>query len=173
MKTRKPDYNRRNDLIRRAVLNDAEQICGIYNYYVDNTVITFEEEDVTADEMKRRIADVTETLPWIVYESDGKILGYAYASKWKVRSAYRYSVESTVYVEHGSAGRGIGTALYTELIETLRHSDIHAVVACLALPNDESSRLHERFGFEKTGYFKEVGFKFDRWLDIGYYQLLL
>lgn len=158
-------------MIRSVSPDDASAICAIYNVYVRNTVITFEEQEVTADEMKRRIAEVTRSLPWLIYELEHRIAGYAYATAWKTRSAYRYSVESTIYLDADFHRQGVGRALYTELLTRLRSLGLHRVIGGIALPNAASVALHEKLGFKKVAHFGEVGFKFDRWIDVGYWQL--
>ncbi len=160
-------------MIRSATEDDAEAICGIYNHYVRETVITFEEEPVSAEEMRNRVSEVTKTFPWLVYVTENRIVGYAYATLWKSRSAYRHTVESTVYVAPGFSGRGIGSGLYNALITELRERGVHAVVGIIALPNPVSIALHEKIGFEKAAHFKQVGRKFDQWIDVGYWQLIL
>lgn len=159
--------------IRPCVPADAPQICTIYNHYVRESAITFEESPVSDTEMAQRIAEVTARLPWLVSEQDGQIVGYAYATAWKARSAYRYSVESTVYLSPAAAGRGAGATLYQALIDELRRSDLHCVIGTIALPNAASVALHEKLGFVKVGQFKEVGRKFGCWVDVGYWQLVL
>jgi len=159
-------------MIRDANIKDAAAICDIYNPYVLNSTISFETESVTETEMTSRIKK-NRLLPWLVYEENDQILGYAYATKWRIRHAYRYSVESAVYLDSETTGRGIGTLLYTELINRLRSMHIHAVIGGIALPNPASIALHEKFGFEKVAHFKEVGFKFDQWIDVGYWELIL
>jgi L-amino acid N-acyltransferase YncA len=160
-------------MIRAATPDDASAIAAIYNHYIATTTISFEERAVTPDEMAQRIRDVTTTLPWLVLEEDGRITGYAYATRWRVRSAYRFSAETSVYVEQGQGGKGIGTALYTALLEELRRREIHMAIGGIAQPNPASVALHERLGFVKVAHFKEVGRKFDRWIDVGYWELPL
>ena len=161
-------------VVRAAGAGDASGIAEIYNHYVATTVITFEEAPVPAAEMARRIAGAgSPSLPWLVAEREGKIAGYAYASPWKARSAYRFSVEVTVYVHPGCPREGIGRQLYEELLSGLRAQGIHAAFGVIALPNEASVALHERFGFAKVAHLTEVGFKFDRWIDVGYWQLML
>jgi L-amino acid N-acyltransferase YncA len=160
-------------MIRYAKTDDAEQICDIYNHYVLTTSITFEEQPVSTGEMAERIAGTLESLPWLVWEHDETIQGFCYASKWKGRCAYRHSVESTVYVRADSIGKGIGSRLYQGLLDELRQRKFHTVIGGIALPNDASVAMHEKFGFEKVAQFREVGNKFDRWTDVGYWQLLL
>jgi len=156
-----------------VTVDDAKAICAIYDHYIRETVITFEEEPVSVEEMEDRIRRVTPSFPWLVYESDGKIIGYAYADRWKSRSAYRYAVESTIYVDPRYTGQGIGKQLYGSLIPELRLRSLHSVLGVIALPNPASVALHERMGFVKVAHFKEVGWKFNRWIDVGDWQLLL
>jgi len=160
-------------MIRPVDLNDAAALCDIYNYYVDNTIVTFEEEKVSEEEMVKRIQKVTQQLSWFVYEKEGDIVGYSYATEWKARSAYRYSTETTVYLKNGYEGNGVGTALYRHLIEDLIKKDIHSFVGGISLPNDASVALHEKMGFQKIAHFREVGQKFNKWIDVGYWQLVL
>jgi phosphinothricin acetyltransferase len=160
--------------IRPATIADADAVASIYNHYVANTVITFEEEAVSAPAMASRIADVqSQDLPWLVAECDGELAGYSYAGRWKVRAAYRHSVESTIYLRAGCEGRGIGQSLYTALIDNLKAKRIHAVIGGAALPNPASVALHEKLGFAHVGTFREVGFKQGRWVDVAYWQLVL
>ena len=157
--------------IRDAVAADAPAIATIYNHYVTETVVTFEEERVTAPEMARRLADVcAASLPWLVAEQGGEIAGYAYATRWKTRSGYRFSVEITVYLAPAATRRGVGSRLYAELFSRLQQRGIHAVIGGIALPNDASIALHEKFGLRKVAHFEEVGFKLGRWIDVGYWQ---
>jgi L-amino acid N-acyltransferase YncA len=160
-------------MIRGATEQDAGQICEIYNHFVLQTAVTFEEEPVGADEMRERIRETLPDLPWLVWEDGGSVLGYCYAGKWKGRCAYRYSVESTVYLRRDASGRGLGTTLYSALLDELRQRKLHAVIGGIALPNAASVRLHEKLGFAKVAEFREVGNKFGRWVDVGYWQLIM
>lgn len=160
--------------IRSARESDAAAIVSIYNPYVLDTCITFETETVRASEMSKRISDTLDaSLPWLVAEQANRVVGYAYAAKWRSRDAYRYSVESTVYLDSTHLGQGIGVRLCTALIEATRACGMHAVIGGIALPNTASVGLHERLGFKKVAHFEQVGFKMDRWVDVGYWQLLL
>jgi phosphinothricin acetyltransferase len=123
--------------------------------------------------MALRIRDVTAGFPWLVACEDGVVKGYAYAALWRPRSAYRYSVETTVYVDRECMGKGIGTRLYTELLRRLPPLGVHSAMGVIALPNDASVALHEKLGFRKAGHFREVGLKFGRWIDVGCWQLIL
>ncbi|HYM34436.1 MAG TPA: arsinothricin resistance N-acetyltransferase ArsN1 family B [Steroidobacteraceae bacterium] len=159
---------------RIASSTDAEALTRIYNHYIRESVITFEEIEVSPQEMASRVAKITElSLPWLVAESEGVVVGYAYASKWKERSAYRFSVETTVYLDPNNTGQGIGSRLYRDLLTSLRGKSVHAVIGGIAQPNEASVALHERLGFTKVAHFKEVGFKFGRWVDVGYWQISL
>ena len=160
--------------IRSVLSDDAAELAKIYNHYIENTIITFEEESVTDDIIKERITEVQSShLPWLVVEQEGNILGYAYAGKWKGRCAYRYSVEVTVYLRPDSVGKGIGSALYSKLLPALKTRGTHVAIGGIALPNKESVNLHEKMGFLKVAHFKEVGFKFNHWIDVGYWQRIL
>ena len=161
-------------LVRPATLPDAAPMARIYNYYVSATIVTFEEEAVEREDFERRLRDVqSASLPWLVAEQGSEIVGYAYASPWKRRYGYRFSVEVTVYLDPTCARRGIGTKLYGQLLPTLKAAGIRVAIGGIALPNDASVLLHEKFGFEKVAHFKKVGIKFDQWIDVGYWQLSL
>jgi L-amino acid N-acyltransferase YncA len=158
-------------MLRIAQAADAASLAAIYNHFVLHTVVTFEEAAVAVQEMAERISQTTSAgLPWLVIERDAGILGYAHASKWKGRCAYRFAVETTVYLQPGMEGRGLGSILYAELLRRLTASGYHCAIGGIALPNAASVRLHEKLGFEKVAHFKEVGFKQARWIDVGYWQ---
>lgn len=161
-------------MIRPATPADVAAIARIYNHYVLNTTVTFEEESVTEAEMNGRLADIQAArLPWLVAVEADHVLGYAYAGKWKARSGYRFSVESTVYLDPTATGRGYGTDLYSALLAMLRTHGVHAVIGGVALPNAASVALHEKLGFKPVARFHEVGWKFEQWIDVGYWQLIL
>ena len=160
-------------MIRAASEQDADAIAAIYSYYVTDTIVTFEEEPPSPLEIARRIATVRNAgLPWVVAEENDAILGYAYATPWKDRIGYRFSVETTVYLAKDCVGRGIGTQLYNELFRLLEEKGIHSAIGGVALPNDASVGLHEKFGMKKVAEFEEVGVKFDRWINVGYWQII-
>jgi phosphinothricin acetyltransferase len=160
-------------MIRDITLNDAEACTQLYNYYILNTVVTFEEEVITAMDMQNRIKETIDSLPWIVFEENNTILGYAHASKWKGRCAYRFTAETTVYLDEKARGRGIGSQLYSELINRLKALNYHTAIGGIALPNDASVALHEKMGFIKVAQFRETGRKMGRWIDVGYWQVIL
>ncbi len=162
-------------MLRDATVTDAPAIAEIYNHYFVNTTATFEEEPLQAAQMQSRIQQVQDSdLPWIVsVDEKGNILGYAYATKWKARQAYRYSVEITVYLSPNSFGKGMGTLLYQHLFQQLKQRSIHTVIAGITLPNPASIGLHEKLGMTKVAHFNQVGYKFEQWLDVGYWQGML
>lgn len=157
--------------LRDCTVDDAAPISAIYNHYVLETSVTFEETAVSASEMAQRMAGVTAQFPWLVWERHGTVLGYAYAMSWKARSAYRHSVETTIYLSPDATGEGIGTALYQSLCARLRPLNIHCAIGVIALPNPASVALHEKLGFTKAGHFHEIGLKFGHWIDVGYWEL--
>lgn len=157
--------------IREATIADAEVIASIYNWYIENTVITFELQLVTAQIIESRMRSAGDLHPWFVVEIDGHVCGFAYASEFKSRAAYQYSAETTIYLERSCRGKGVGSLLYRHLIDYLRPTTIHSVVSVIALPNPESIALHEKLGFQKTGQLHEIGYKFDKWIDVGFWQL--
>jgi len=160
--------------IRDALPADAAAIAAIYNHYILNTSISFEEDVVSADTMASRIADVQDGgLPWIVLVQGDVVVGYAYATKWRVRPAYRFSVETSVYLDSDAGGRGHGSALYEALLPRLRAGGFHLAIGGIAQPNPASVALHEKYGFRKVAHFSEVGRKFGRWHDVGYWELKL
>ena len=161
-------------MIRDAQEGDFKAVADIYNHYIRNTVVTFEEVEVTPADMAARVHNVAaEGFWWLVAEVEGEVLGYAYATKWQSRAAYRHSVEVSVYLHHGYAGKGLGTALYKELFQRLSAKGLHTVIGGVALPNPASERLHEKFGMSKVAHFREVGCKFGQWIDVGYWQVQL
>jgi phosphinothricin acetyltransferase len=160
--------------LRAATAADAEQVARIYNHYVRHTCVTFEEQPVAAAEIAQRMREVAaSSLPWFVAELEGRVVGYAYAGRWRVRSAYRFSAETTVYLEPEATGRKVGTRLMEELLRSLRETSLHVVIAGIALPNPASIALHERLGFHRVATFEEVGFKLGRWIDVAYWQAAL
>jgi L-amino acid N-acyltransferase YncA len=161
-------------MIRPAKNSDTQAIVDIYNYYIVNSTVTFEEKALDAADISERIQETeSQKLPYIVCEKDGLIVGYAYASKWKGRCAYQFSVEITVYLAPQSTGEGHGTALYEALFSELRKRSLHVAIAGIALPNPGSVALHEGFGMKKVAHFEEVGFKFGAWVDVGYWHCKL
>ncbi|MFT5469419.1 MAG: L-amino acid N-acyltransferase YncA [Verrucomicrobiales bacterium] len=153
---------------------DTAAIAEIYNYYIRETVITFEVEPISDVEMRNRLEAVASDYPKFVSEAeDGAITGYAYAHAWQARHAYRKTVELSIYLDHEAIGQGIGPALYAKVISEVRERGFHVAIGGLAVPNAPSARLHEKLGFKKVAHYKEVGRKFERWIDVEYWQLML
>lgn len=159
--------------IRQARADDADRMCAIYNHYVLNDVATFEEEPVSPSDMRHRVEEVQKAFFWLVCETDAAVVAFAYAAKWKVRAAYRHSVELSVYVDPTHVGRGIGKALYADLIRRLRETEVNSVIGGVAGSNPMSIALHHSFGFEQVAHLRSVGYKFRQWIDVRYFQLLL
>ncbi len=160
-------------MIVPALPKDAEAIANIYNHYVAETIVTFEELPVSIQEMEHRIRKITQSYPWLIALQDEQIVGFAFASPWKSRCAYRYSAESTVYLHPDHTCKGYGSRLYSQLLQELKSQNLHSVLAGISLPNPASIALHEKLGFDKVAHFKEVGFKFEQWIDVGYWELVL
>jgi phosphinothricin acetyltransferase len=161
-------------MIRNAVAEDAGKIADIYNYYIKNTVTTFEEEAVTETIIADRIAKIQEKgHPYIVYEENGQLVGYAYASTWRARPAFNITLETSLYLDCNRLGGGIGSKLYAQLIEKSRKTGIHSLIGVISLPNDGSRRLQQKFGFDLIGNFRETGKKFGRLIDVEFWQLIL
>lgn len=157
-------------MIRPVQSSDSARLAAIYNHYILTSTISFEEEPVSVATMESRIAATSKVGAWLVYEQDGRVVGYAYFGSWKARSAYRFSAECTAYVDAGCLRSGIGRALYTELFKLAPAKGLHRMIAGIALPNERSQGLHESFGFRKVAHFSEVGFKMGRWVDVGYWE---
>jgi L-amino acid N-acyltransferase YncA len=159
--------------VRNADSSDAEVIAEIYNYYVQNTIITFEQEPVSVERMANRITDISSKYPFVVLEDHTSVIGYAYVTEWKTRSAYRFSGEITIYLAKDQTGQGLGSILFPALLNEIKKTNLHSIVGGIALPNPASIALHEKYGFKKIGCFEEIGFKFGQWIDVGYWELNL
>lgn len=167
-------------LLRPAQRDDCEAIARIYRHFVAHSVATFDETPPTADDFRRRLQAAHDAgLPWWVCvepqddssgPSEAAISGFACANPWKTKSAYRYCAETSIYLQPDQHGRGRGLALYQAFLSALDKSPIRHAIACISLPNPGSIRLHEQLGFSEVGRFKRVGYKFERWIDVGYWQ---
>lgn len=157
--------------IRDARLDDAEQILEVYKPYILDTPVSFELEVPQLNEFQGRLVERNGKFPWLVFERDNQILGYAYAGPFKSRCAYEWSVESSVYVKKGCHRLGIGKALYGALLDVVKFQGAVNVIGGVTLPNEASVGLHEHFGFVNVAIFKDAGFKMGRWWDVGYWQL--
>lgn len=159
--------------IRIASPADAEAVLAIYKPFVSDTVVTFEELVPSVDEFRQRMVAIQEESPFLVCEIDGRIVGYAYASAYRSRSSYRWNREVTVYIQAEFHGLRIGTALYYALIEISRQQNFSNLLAIITLPNPSSVGLHESLGFRAAAVFHRVGYKMNRWLDVGWWELNL
>ena len=159
--------------IREVKLSDAQAIADIYNYYIANTTVTYETELVTADEMARRIEEISAKYPYFVYEEAGKVIAYCYAHPWRTRAAYLYTLETTIYLDHSVKHHGIGSLMVNHLIALCKEKGYHALIARATDENVESKVFHEHLGFKQVSHYEEVGWKFDRWLGINCFELIL
>jgi phosphinothricin acetyltransferase len=159
--------------IRLAVERDAAAVAGIYRPFVESTPISFETEPPDEHEMRRRIQDTLPHYPWLVYESDGGVVGYAYATKHRVRAAYQWSVDAAVYIDGAHHRFGIGRGLYASLFAILAAQGFVNAYAGVTLPNPASVGLHEAVGFTPVGVYRTVGYKRGAWHDVGWWQLAL
>lgn len=157
-------------IVRDVTPEDAAAIAAIYAPYVRDTAITFEIDCPDAAEMRNRIIETTARFPWLVAEDGHDLCGYAYATAFRARAAYRWVVEATVYVADGFHRRGIGRALYEPLLDRLDRQGFQAAIGAIALPNTGSVALHEAMGFVHKGTYHEVGFKLGRWHDVAIWQ---
>ncbi len=160
-------------MLRSITQNDAARIVEIYAPYVQGTAISFETEVPTIEEMKNRITEITEKFPWLVFESEGVVVGYAYASAHRSRCAYAWSVEVSVYLDTNFHRQGIGRKLYEKLFQLLKEQGAVNAFAGIALPNEGSVKLHESMGFKKIGQFEDIGYKHEKWWDVGWWQMKL
>lgn len=157
-------------LIRDVTPDDAAAIAAIYAPYVERTPISFETTAPDAAEFRRRIEMVTAGYPWLVAVEEGAILGYAYGDLFRARPAYRWVVETTIYLAMGTERRGIGRALYAPLLERLAGQGYVAAIGGIALPNEPSVALHEAMGFVHAGTYAKIGYKLGAWHDVGFWQ---
>ena len=160
-------------MIRPARTEDAEAIASIYAHYVRHTTISFETEAPSAEEMARRIQEISAHCPYFVEEADGKIQGYCYVHPWKERAAYSHTYETTIYLSPDACHTGIGTTMMDHLIAECRKRGYHALIACITEGNEASIALHQKLGFKQVSEFIQVGQKFGRWLNVVDLELLL
>jgi phosphinothricin acetyltransferase len=160
-------------MIRPVRPTDVKILTDIYNGYIKQSTATFETERITADEMMARVTAISSHFPYFVFDVDGDIAGYCYAHLWKERAAYRYTLETTVYVSPRYLRRGIGMQLMTRLIDECRHKGYRALIACITEGNEASIALHRRLGFRQVSSFENVGVKFGRELGVTDFELLI
>lgn len=157
-------------IIRPVTVRDHLAITEIYNHYIEQTTITFEEDPLTLEQMAQRIQSISSTYPYLVATDDRGLLGYAYAGPWKPRSAYRYTVETSIYLNPEARGKGVGKALYSALINQLMEQGFRLLIAGITVPNEASEAFHRFFNFRPVGSFTKAGYKFDQWLDVAYWE---
>lgn len=160
-------------MIRTAERRDAARIAEIYSFYVEETAISFEYEAPDADEMARRMAEFGKEYPYIVYEEDGRILGYAYAHRFLPREAYRHCVEMTIYLDREECGKGLGRALYAEMEKRLKAQGITNLYAIIMHPGSGSVEFHERMGYRIVGRLTDCGEKFGRLWSVVYMEKII
>lgn len=160
-------------MIRSVTPADSLIITEIYNHYVVHSTATFDLAPVSETEIRTQIAQIAPHFPFLVYETEEGVAGYCYAHSWKSKAAYYRTWEITIYLHPRHTGKGVGKALLTALIEQCRQQGCKVLIADITAENETSCRFHESFGFRKVSHFKQVGQKFDRWLDVIDYQLIL
>ncbi len=157
--------------VRDFAQQDVAQANALTNWYIEHTAVHFDTRPASHADFEALWRTGSRTHPWLAAEVDGRFAGYAKAGPWRARTAYQHTCETGIYVARGMERRGVGMALYAKLLPRLRTAGFHAVVAGMTLPNDASAGLHERAGFRKVGSFEQVGRKFNRWHDVGFWQL--
>lgn len=159
-------------LIRFATVNDSREILKIYKQYID-TPITFEYVLPTEEDFKERVKSIISQYPYLVYEEGGKIIGYAYASRYKERSAYQWGAELSIYIDSNFTSKGIGKILCLKLIELLKLQEVRTVYGCVTLPNEKSEKLQISLGFKKVGIYHNAGYKCDKWRDVAWFEKVI
>ncbi len=156
-------------MIRTAVFEDAAQCADIYNPYILETTVTFEEEPLSHEAFRKRMESIMERYPWIVYEENGKVLGYAYLSAFNPRSAYDWTADLAIYVDMMEKGKGIGSELMQAVIDLAERDGYLKLVSIVTGGNAASEKIHEKFGFAKKAEFDDFGYKMGQWLGVDFY----
>ncbi|NRA58100.1 MAG: N-acetyltransferase family protein [Phycisphaerales bacterium] len=159
--------------VRPLEAGDVPPANALTNWYIEHTAVHFALEPSGDDEFAAVWQRGSRTYPWLAAEVDGSFAGFAKAAVWREREAYQNTCEVGIYIARGFEGKGVGTALYRDLLDRLRAAGFHTVIGGMTLPNDASAALHERMGFAKVAHFERVGRKFDQWHDVGFWQLHL
>jgi L-amino acid N-acyltransferase YncA len=157
-------------IVRLARPADAAAIAAVYAPYVTDSFVSFETDAPDEAEMGRRMASGGTSHPWLVAQADGRIAGYASAAPFRPRAAYRYAVETSVYLDPAFCGRGIGRTLYAALLDLVERQGFVQAIGAITLPNAASARLHEALGFAAAGVYRQVGWKCGGWRDVGLWQ---
>ena len=156
--------------VRPTEARDLDRVCAIVNHFIETTAFNFRIESQQVEEWLHNWERLHRLYPWLVAIEGQRVIGFAYAAPWKARDAYRWTVESTVYVDHECHRRGVGDALYAELLARLERQGFRTSIGVIALPNPASVRLHERHGFVQVGLLADAGYKLKRWHDVGFWQ---
>ncbi len=157
--------------IRLATIEDSDSLLAIYAPYIANTAITFEYQIPSKMEFRERVANIRKEYPWLVCEINNQIVGYAYASRFREREAYKWSVSLSIYINQNYHGKGIGKALYYALLELLKLQGYYNAYVTITLPNIKSESFHEAIGFKEIGVYHKAGYKLGAWHDIKGYEL--
>lgn len=160
-------------MIREIQESDIPSILDIYNWYIENTVITFEEEKLTLKEFTDRVHGIIQNYPFIVLEENNQVIGYAYLDVFNPRVAYRYTADLSIYLDQASRGKGYGSILMEEIIRIAKVKGYVNLMSLITEGNIASEKIHEKFGFDKKAFFPQLGYKFNKWLGVSYYQLEL
>jgi len=156
--------------IRDAAPVDAAACAAIYAPYVTETVISFEAEPPTPEQIRDRMTEAQRSHAWLVAEADGRVIGYAYGRPFAARAAYRWSCETSIYLDRDQHGHGVGRALYSALLERLAERGYRTALAGMTLPNEASAGLHRAMGYEQVGVYRRIGWKNDAWRDVAWLQ---
>ncbi|MDL2273489.1 N-acetyltransferase family protein [Oscillospiraceae bacterium OttesenSCG-928-G22] len=162
-----------NHRIRLVTREDCPRVLDVYAPYITDSTTSFEYEVPTLSAFTDRVMEIRSFYPYLVFEENGVVEGFAYASQFRVRAAYRYDVEASIYLSTASSGRRVGTALYTALFRLLSAMNIINVYIGITLPNEASTRLHASFGFSPIGTYRKTGYKMGQWLDVAWYEKTL
>ena len=155
-------------MIRFVEEKDMESLVAIYNYYIENTTCTLELEALSAGEFGGRVAKITERFPYLVYEEDGEILGYAYLNDFNPRGGYRFTADLSLYVAQDARGKGIGRALYAAIEPMAREMGLENIISLITSENEASLAFHDKLGFERVARIDRIANKFDRWIGLCY-----
>lgn len=159
--------------VRDALEADTEALLAIYRPFVEETAVSFELVTPSVAEFRERVVSAQSRWAWLVAERAGQVLGYAYGSSFRARAAYQWSVETSAYVDRLHAGKGVGRALYTRLLDVLAELGYCTAYAGITLPNPASVGLHQAMGFTEVGVFRRAGRKFGAWHDVSWWQRVL
>lgn len=159
--------------IRPITENDLTRCVGIYNYYIENTTITFEEQPLSLEAFSARVRRIEAQYPYLVAEEDGAVVGYAYLDAYNERSAYRYTADLSIYLAHDCLSRGVGGRLLEAIERAGAARGLRNIISIVTEENARSIAFHEKHGYTEVGRMRKVGLKFDRWLDVVFYQKVL